>query len=328
MIELYHDSSSYSHFLQVLAKQFKGKVSNGYLHLPAMIGEGILWAKELPCGISVMYADCKFREDIVFNRLAINDERYILLFHDVADAPDDIAVAPGAFNMLKEMVLLTNAGVTNKYYIPANARIKSFRLMFKKEHLTAHLNELLITQAFEQYFANFNEKGGVKPLNFDYRVILGDIMKEKIEQPLMLNFLQNRSLLLLETFIRKIATSKVRVFTKQFNDSELLRLMRVESMLVRDYSETPPNIQYLSRVSAMSPTKLKSDFKQLYGMPIYEYYQKNRMQRAKSLLLEGDYSIKEVGNKVGYTNLSHFAGSFKKEFGVLPSQFISADAFT
>jgi AraC-like DNA-binding protein len=88
---------------------------------------------------------------------------------------------------------------------------------------------------------------------------------------------------------------------------------------------TPPNINYLSRISAMSPTKLKTDFKRLYGVPIYEYYQKNRMQRAKNLLLEGKHSIKEVGIKVGYSNLSHFAGSFKKEFGILPSEMLAKD---
>jgi len=112
----------------------------------------------------------------------------------------------------------------------------------------------------------------------------------------------------------------------KLSDAEILRLMRVESMLVNDYATTSPTINQLSRLSAMSPTKLKNDFKMLYGMPIYEYYQKNRMQRAKSLLLEGDRSIKEVGNQVGYSNLSHFAGSFKKEFGMLPSQYLSADA--
>jgi AraC-like DNA-binding protein len=72
----------------------------------------------------------------------------------------------------------------------------------------------------------------------------------------------------------------------------------------------------------MSPTKLKREFKAMYGLPIYEYYQKNRMIRARSLLLEGKYAIKEVGIMVGYSNLGHFAGSFRKEFGLLPSEVV------
>jgi AraC-like DNA-binding protein len=58
----------------------------------------------------------------------------------------------------------------------------------------------------------------------------------------------------------------------------------------------------------------------MYGMGLYEYFQKNRMQKARSLLLAENISVKEVGVKVGYTNLSNFSLAFKKEFGVLPSQ--------
>jgi AraC-like DNA-binding protein len=99
----------------------------------------------------------------------------------------------------------------------------------------------------------------------------------------------------------------------------------VESLLVKDFSGTPPTITALSKIATMSPTKLKKDFKSMYGLPIYEYYQKNRMMRAKSLLLSGNFAVKEVGMMVGYSNLGHFAASFKKEFGVLPSEMVTND---
>src|SRR5207248_6865962 len=95
-----------------------------------------------------------------------------------------------------------------------------------------------------------------------------------------------------------------------------------ESLLVKNYSGTPPNISSLSKMDTMNVTKFKKDFKAMYGLPIYEYYQKNRMMRAKALLMEGRYAVKEVGMMVGYTNLGHFAASFKKEFGVLPSEMV------
>ena len=46
------------------------------------------------------------------------------------------------------------------------------------------------------------------------------------------------------------------------------------------------------------------------------------MNRAKVLLMSQKYSIKEIGNQLGYTNLSNFAAAFKKEFNSLPSQLI------
>ena len=41
--------------------------------------------------------------------------------------------------------------------------------------------------------------------------------------------------------------------------------------------------------------------------------------------MEGSYTSKEVGMKIGYSNLSHFAAAFKKEFGILPSELLAKD---
>jgi AraC-like DNA-binding protein len=96
--------------------------------------------------------------------------------------------------------------------------------------------------------------------------------------------------------------------------------MEVESILVKDFSKTPPTIVDLAAYTSMSVSKLKSAFKRVYGTGIYEYYQKSRMKKARTLLATEGYTIKEVGLKMGYTNLSNFSLAFKKEFGLLPSQ--------
>jgi AraC-like DNA-binding protein len=78
----------------------------------------------------------------------------------------------------------------------------------------------------------------------------------------------------------------------------------------------------LSRVAAMSPTKLKKLFKAVYGEAIYSFFQKHRMKHAAELLLTKEFTVKEVGSKLGYANLSNFTLAFKKEFNRLPSEFL------
>jgi AraC-like DNA-binding protein len=78
----------------------------------------------------------------------------------------------------------------------------------------------------------------------------------------------------------------------------------------------------------MSPSKLKKQFKDVYGMPIYEYFQKNRMQKAREMLLEGNRSVKAVGMELGFSNLSNFSLAFKKEFDELPSELLKSNALT
>ena len=59
-------------------------------------------------------------------------------------------------------------------------------------------------------------------------------------------------------------------------------------------------------------------------MKLYEYYNRNRLEKAKDLLQSGKYSVKEVGMDIGFSNLSNFAKAFKKEFGILPNEMLKS----
>jgi AraC-like DNA-binding protein len=139
------------------------------------------------------------------------------------------------------------------------------------------------------------------------------------------SMIENRIMLMVEKFLNSLYVtfhSKSEVESIKIPHDEIKRLMEVESYLVKDFSTPPPPISFLSRVAAMSTTTLKNKFKKLYGINVYEYFQKSRMHKAKALLMSHKYSIKEIGVQLGYSNLSNFATAFKKEFDRLPSQLI------
>ena len=74
----------------------------------------------------------------------------------------------------------------------------------------------------------------------------------------------------------------------------------------------------------MSSTKLKTRFKQIYGMKLYEFYNRRRLEQAKEMLKSGNFSVREAGVNIGFSNLSNFAKAFKKEFGILPRQILKS----
>ncbi len=111
-------------------------------------------------------------------------------------------------------------------------------------------------------------------------------------------------------------------FRVPLSTDDINRVMQIEGILTKDIFQAPPSIQQLAKMVAVSESKLKKDFKVMYGSPIYEYYQKARMQAAQDKLLTGKFSVKEIAMELGYSNLSNFTIAFKKEFGVLPSQLL------
>ncbi len=56
-----------------------------------------------------------------------------------------------------------------------------------------------------------------------------------------------------------------------------------------------------------------------YGRSIYDCFQHERMQQARTELLRGRLSVAHVAADLGYSNPSHFSAAFRKQFGVNPS---------
>jgi len=132
---------------------------------------------------------------------------------------------------------------------------------------------------------------------------------------------QNRIMLLIERFFMRMAV-KMDTDAKPFalTPEDIHRVMEVESLITRDVFTPAPFIPELARMVNISETKLKNNFKTVYGLPIYQYFQKARMRAAREVLEKHTASIKQVARELGYTNLSNFSTAFRKEFGVLPSE--------
>jgi two-component system response regulator YesN len=66
---------------------------------------------------------------------------------------------------------------------------------------------------------------------------------------------------------------------------------------------------------------LSKRFKQKYGVGIYEYALKLRMERAKELLMNDDLQIQEISERLGYSNNNYFSKAFKNYYGLSPTDF-------
>jgi len=66
---------------------------------------------------------------------------------------------------------------------------------------------------------------------------------------------------------------------------------------------------------------LEIRFRKLLGSTILREIQKVRIERAKRLLLETDYSIDRIAEIVGFTTGSYFVQCFHSEMKTTPSKF-------
>ncbi|QKZ13748.1 AraC family transcriptional regulator [Spirosoma sp. KUDC1026] len=100
------------------------------------------------------------------------------------------------------------------------------------------------------------------------------------------------------------------------------KLFVVRTAVLADLGQ-PPHLAQLAKLVGMSETKLKDLFRQVFGDSIYTHYQKARMEEAAFLLKQGGHSVTDVGNQLGFSNLSHFSRLFEKHYGVKPKKYAS-----
>lgn len=83
----------------------------------------------------------------------------------------------------------------------------------------------------------------------------------------------------------------------------------------------PPGIFDIADLAELNHNKLIKGFKEIYELTPFEYLSKVRLKKAAGLIRQGDLKVTEAAFSVGYSNLSHFARIFKKEFGENPSVY-------
>ena len=80
-------------------------------------------------------------------------------------------------------------------------------------------------------------------------------------------------------------------------------------------------VEDMARHSGVTPTLFFKRFKEITSLSPLQYITRNRMEKARQLLVEGDAPIREVGNAVGYADLYYFSRIFKKVIGIPPQRY-------
>ncbi len=88
----------------------------------------------------------------------------------------------------------------------------------------------------------------------------------------------------------------------------------------RNYLRNVP-LSELAKEAGRSLSTFKREFKEIFKETPHRWIMKRRLDYAKELILTTDKKINEIYFEVGFQDLSHFGKSFKKIFGLNPSEY-------
>ena len=120
-------------------------------------------------------------------------------------------------------------------------------------------------------------------------------------------------------FLKKAEEAAVNVSGKKREYSHEV-IERAREYIGQNYKRDL-SLESMSREMDMSPYYFSKLFKEVTGTNFVEYVTSIRIRRAKELLREGGWSMKQICQEIGYSDPNYFSRIFKKWTGQTPTEF-------
>jgi len=294
-------------------------INNKKAQLNDQRGHGWIYADSIDDSISFVAIDIKTFEDLTFHRKTNYQNGLIIFFNQVNISR--------AFEIRNENhVIVEHKKERNNVYISSSkndieftysggSHLRRLGFYLSPQWFKSHQHkkeQMLIHDVMDETLSNVDL--------FRMNEEIKKTMKEVFEGDFDQEGIKTKVLILLDYLFQTYFYQKENspyAIKRRAEDLENLR--KVEQMLSNEQSEPYPSIAKLARIAFMSSTRLKQRFKEVYGYGIFQFYNKQRLEKAAEMLRQG-IPVKQVANDVGYDNASNFTKAFKKEFNITPGQ--------
>jgi len=219
--------------------------------------------------------------------------------HEAEDAASGIAKA---YDVVPDLII-------SDIILPGEDGLHVTELL-KQDLRTSHIPIILLTAkgSIEDQIKGIKLRADafiVKPFNLEY-------LEETIK-----NLLNSRSVL------REHYTSELSIEVRPNTTSRVTRKFVNEFIAIVE--NNIPNedfsIDDVCREIGISRVQLYRKVKALMGYNVNDYISTVRLQKAKFLLADMQYSISEVASRVGYSSQAYFSTVFKSKFSLTPSEY-------
>lgn len=145
--------------------------------------------------------------------------------------------------------------------------------------------------------------------------VVRSIFDVKYEGKARMMFFRSQITVLLSHFFGQLALDAA----NRFESRDIDRLNQAKEILSQNLDD-PPSLTDLSKQIGLNTTRLKREFKEVFGVPVFKYLQNQRLEKAHKMIGKKQATVQEAAWHVGYDSLSSFSNAFAKKFGYRPSQ--------
>jgi AraC-like DNA-binding protein len=313
------DDPTIPNVLKNLASVLGTAVKHRRLKIPPKFGSGYCAGYVFNEQIRMLISNYELSQDIMLENPDINAARRMIVFKFQDIFPADQATS--APDQVKKMpsVLIATSRLNTDDIILIHTNTATINIEVDSRYLSGMFYSADKSPVLQSLLEN------TQPFLFEQVIypsvqkIVDEMVSEFVNETFELFFLRIKAEELICRLLMELEKREDK-HLYALNTQDIATVYKVREQMLQ-HLDTPPLIRELAVNAAMSPTKLKRLFKQIFGDSIFSYYQQFRMKEAALLLKQKKLSVSQVGYELGFTNLSHFSKTFTEHIGMKPKQY-------
>src|SRR6186713_2509362 len=312
-------------FLTSFSKKFNIAVDGDRLIIPPAMGSGSIRRIALSAGLKLVVHRYKLNQDFILNRVGTDAPNKLVsvIFHsNEATASVDTGEKANPLSRSSAFAIqIASTDLHSKIRFPANTDIYFLVVGIMNDALKELLaiknpNDVVQTIMNAEHGFLFYES-----MSVEIQKIVKQVTDAREDHVLSIFYHRLKVQELLYLVFEKLQKRETQGHSTVHKD-DVEKLFLIRTAILSDLA-VPPSLPELAKMAGFGVTKMKDLFKQVFGKPIYNYYQQARMEEAAFLLKHGGLSVSETGYQLGFSNLSHFGRLFEKYHGVKPKKYTS-----
>jgi len=310
-------------WIETIAEQLSVPVINDEVRIPSQMGEGF-FRQYYPCEwLTVSFLRFKVKTAMHAHRLGLESRSLVPIVFYLAEAKqfvDNKAYDVG--NLQYNGVFMPSPEIESRWIFPADTWQTNLTLTFNKKWLLRELGESPYNYMYELLSCGnpFYIFESLKPPVLEVIAKIEDCAACRENQHRFLIY--EYAVSLFNRFITQLNQRQHPEVYNSLHPADIDAVFRVRKIILENIA-APPSLNLLADHARMSVSKLQKCFKHVFGKNISNYALHEKMEMAKTLLSSGMYSVSDVGYKLGYSNISHFARAFYNEHQIKPNNYIS-----
>lgn len=233
-----------------------------------------------------------------------------------------------AFNMEHCAVNLTE-GNSSLVYFKDEKMTVLFNLPPKSELFAVLISIEYFHSLFSiegNFLFNFNSFKIGKPIiepketTTSIKIILTQLITKQTNETLRPIFIKGKVFELLSYYFSSHTETETEHCPYIANEETVSKIKQAKQIIIEEMNN-PPSLSELAKKVGLNIKKLKTDFKEFYGDPVFTFLLNYKMELAKKLLQEQQLNVNEIAIHLGYSTSSHFIAAFKRKYKITPKQF-------